>query len=173
MAMLVVIFIPSSNPTLVRFQSAFKPSDDASFNVRKANQKRIQPYILTHPIGGGLGSTGAWGQRFAPGSYLAGFPPDSGYVRVAVELGPIGLILFCSLIFMTLRTGIDYYYSMKDDWLKSVCLAMLLVVFALSVGNYPQEAFVQFPNSIFLYLYIAIINITMRIDKDKQKALAI
>ena len=169
MAMLVVIFIPTSNPTLVRFQSAFKPSDDASFNVRKANQKRIQPYILTHPMGGGLGSTGAWGQRFAPGSYLASFPPDSGYVRVAVELGPIGLLLFCSLIFMALRTGIDYYYNMKDDWLKSVCLAMLIVVFALSVGNYPQEAFVQFPNSIFLYLYIAILNITMRIDKDKQK----
>src|SRR6202012_326285 len=57
----VVIKMPSSDPTLQRFQSAFNPTDDASYNVRVANQKRIQPYILTHPIGGGMGSNGMWG----------------------------------------------------------------------------------------------------------------
>ncbi|MCP6423416.1 hypothetical protein NL463_29335, partial [Klebsiella pneumoniae] len=64
------------------------------------NQKRIQPYILSHPIGGGLGATGVWGVRFAPYSFLANFPPDSGYVRVAVELGWIGLGIFCTLMFV-------------------------------------------------------------------------
>jgi putative inorganic carbon (HCO3(-)) transporter len=165
---LFLIFVPTSNYTLHRFQTAFKPSDDPSFNVRKYNQKRIQPYILSHPLGGGLGSTGAWGQRFAPNSYLANFPPDSGYVRVAVELGWVGILLFCTLIFVALKTGINNYYRIKDPWLKSVCLAMLLIVFALSVGNYPQEAFVQFPTSIFLYLAIAILNLTMRLDKPSQ-----
>ena len=65
--MVVLIFIPTSNGTLYRFQSAFKPSDDASYKVRKINQKRIQPFIVSHPMGVGLGSTGIWGQKFSPG----------------------------------------------------------------------------------------------------------
>ncbi|MES2647826.1 MAG: O-antigen ligase family protein [Bacteroidota bacterium] len=165
--MLVLIFMPTSNSTLYRFQSAFKPSEDESFNVRKNNQKRIQPYIQTHPIGGGLGATGVWGQRFAPYSYLANFPPDSGYVRVAVELGWIGLLLFCTLMFFVLKTGINSYYNIRDPELKSICLSMTLIIFALNIGNYPQEAFVQFPTNIFLYLAIALIGITSRLDKEK------
>ena len=165
----ILIFIPTSNPTLYRFQSAFKPSDDASFNVRKANQKRIQPYILTHPMGGGLGATGAWGQRFAPNSYLAHFPPDSGYVRVAVELGWIGLLLFCIFMFIVLKTGINHYYRIRDPELKTYCLAMVLIVFAFNLGNYPQEALVQFPSNVYFYLVVALINITYRLDIEKNK----
>ncbi|HWB26340.1 MAG TPA: O-antigen ligase family protein [Chitinophagaceae bacterium] len=168
---LVVIFIPTSNPTLYRFQSAFKPSKDASFNVRKANQKRIQPYILTHPMGGGLGATGAWGQRFAPNSYLANFPPDSGYVRVAVELGWIGLGLFCTLMFVILKTGINNYYAIRDPELKTYCMAMTLIVFAFNIGNYPQEALVQFPSNVYFYLVTALITVTYQLDKQKNPQL--
>ena len=164
---IVVINMPTGNQTLFRFQSAFKPSDDPSFNLRKMNQKRIQPYILNHPLGGGLGATGEWGKRFAPYSYLANFPPDSGYVRVAVELGWLGLFLFCSLIFTILKSGIDNYFKIKDPELRSYCLSALLVVFALNFGNYPQEALVQFPSNVYFYLMVAMMAITKRID-DQQ-----
>lgn len=165
--MVTLIFIPTSNGTLYRFQSAFKPSNDESYNVRKMNQKRIQPYILTHPIGGGLGATGVWGQRFAPYSYLANFPPDSGYVRVAVEMGWIGLFLFCTLMFLAIRTGINNYFHIRDPDLKSICLALTLMVFALNIGNFPQEAFVQFPTNIYLYLAIALIIVCYNLDQSK------
>ena len=166
-----LIFVPTSNQNILRFQTAFKPSDDASFKVRSANQKRIQPYILTHPIGGGLGATGAWGSRFAPNSYLASFPPDSGYVRVAVELGWIGLLLFCSLMFFILREGINNYFTIVNPELKTYCMAMLLMVFAYNIGNYPQEALVQFPSSIYFYVAAALITVTKRIDDKEIKAL--
>jgi O-antigen ligase len=165
-----LIFVPTTNSNIVRFQTAFKPNDDISFQARKNNQKRIQPYILTHPIGGGLGATGAWGQRFAPQSYLANFPPDSGYVRIAVELGWVGLFLFCLLMFFILKEGINNYFLIKNPELKTYCLAMLLVVFAYNVGNYPQEALVQFPSNIYFYLAAAIINITRILDEREQKA---
>ncbi len=167
--MAALIFVPSSNQTISRFQSAFKPSDDASFNVRKINQKRIQPYILTHPLGGGLGATGEWGQRFAPYSFLASFPPDSGYVRVAVELGSVGLFLFCLFMFTVLRVGINNYFSIKDPQLKSYCLAMVLVVFAFNFGNYPQEALVQFPSNVYFYLVVALIGVIKRIDDEQNE----
>ncbi len=166
----ILIFIPTSNSTLYRFQSAFKPSADASFNVRAINQKRIQPYILSHPLGGGLGATGVWGKRFAPNSYLANFPPDSGYVRVAVEMGWLGLLLFCIFMFTVLKTGINNYYKIKDPELKSYCLACLLIIFAFNIGNYPQEALVQYPSCVLFYLAIALLNVTKRID-DQQNQL--
>lgn len=166
-----LIFVPTSNPTIYRFQTAFKPSDDASFNVRKINQKRIQPFIQSHPLGGGLGSTGMWGKRFSPNSFLANFPPDSGYVRVAVEAGWLGLLVFCTLMFIILKVGINNYYSIKDPLLKSICLAMILVIFAYHIGNYPQEAIVQFPSNTLFYLVAAIIVITKRLDDEQQKKL--
>lgn len=165
---LFLILVPTSNSNIVRFQTAFKPNEDISFQARKNNQKRIQPYILSHPMGGGLGATGAWGQRFAPNSYLANFPPDSGYVRVAVELGWIGLGIFCFLMFFILREGINNYYTIRDKELRTYCMAMLLIVFAYNIGNYPQEALVQFPSNIYFYLAVAIINVTKIID-DKQE----
>ncbi|MET0391847.1 MAG: O-antigen ligase family protein [Chitinophagaceae bacterium] len=168
--MIVLVFMPTTNYTLYRFQTAFRPSQDASFNVRKANQEKIQPYILTHPIGGGLGATGAWGQRFAPDSYLANFPPDSGYVRVAVELGWIGLLLFCILLFLILKMSINNYYAIRDPELKTYCLAMTLILYAFTIGNYPQEALVQYPSNIYFYLVVALVSITYQLDRKKQAA---
>ena len=165
----ILIRMPTSNPQLLRFQSAFWPSYDASFNVRKTNQKRIQPYIQAHPIGGGLGATGTWGLRFSPGSYLASFPPDSGFVRVAVETGWVGLFILCAMLFVILKKGITNYFLIKDNELKHYCLAMVIIVFVLSVGNYPQEALVQFPINIYFYLIIALINITYKLDRQLQQ----
>ena len=176
--MLFLIFVPTTDSNIVRFQTAFKPNEDISFQARKNNQKRIQPYILTHPMGGGLGATGAWGQRFAPNSYLAHFPPDSGYVRIAVELGWIGLLLFCFLMFFIMREGINNYFSIRNPELKAYCMAMLLIIFAYNIGNYPQEALVQFPSNIYFYLATALINITKIIDnkeiaaKEKREAIS-
>jgi putative inorganic carbon (HCO3(-)) transporter len=178
LAFIVLTRIPTSNPQLLRFQSSFYPSHDASFNVRKTNQKRIQPYIQSHPLGGGLGATGTWGQRFSPTSYLASFPPDSGFVRVAVETGWIGLLLLCTVLFVVLQKGISNYFAIKNKELKHYCLAMVLIVFALTIGNYPQEALVQFPINILFYMVIALINITYKIDlqlreKDLTAAVAV
>lgn len=162
----VFIFMPTSNPAIYRFQSAFRPSQDASFLLRKANQEKIKPYIITHPLGGGLGATGVWGQRFSPYSFLASFPPDSGYVRVAVELGWAGLFLFCTLMYVMLRQSIRNFFRIQDPELKSYCLATALIIFVLNIGNYPQEALVQFPNSIYFYLVAAIAGVCWQLDQE-------
>jgi len=164
----LLIIMPTSNASLVRFQTAFRPGKDPSYNVRAENQRRIKPYILSHPIGGGLGSVGVWGQRFSPNSYLSKFPPDSGYVRVAVETGWIGLLLFCIFNFVILYKGISYYYFIRDPELKTYCLAALLMIFAFDIGNYPQQAFVQYPSNVLFYLAMSILVITMRLDTEQN-----
>ncbi|MEM8909651.1 MAG: O-antigen ligase family protein, partial [Bacteroidota bacterium] len=100
-----VFVLKSTNSAVIyRIQSAFilGKSDD-SVRVRLENQRIIQPYIYEHPIGGGLGSTGIWGKRFTPDSILSSFAHDSGFVRIAVELGWIGLIIYCIFLFMVLK----------------------------------------------------------------------
>lgn len=74
-------------------------------------------------------------------------------------------------MFVILKTGIDNYYRIRDPELKSYCLAMVLIVFALNIGNYPQEALVQFPTNIYFYLVTAIIVVTYRLDKQMDNRL--
>jgi hypothetical protein len=169
--LVVMIKIPTSNPTLYRFQTAFSPNNDASFNVRKQNQLRVRPYIWSHPFGGGLGAAGASGVRFAPNSYLASFPPDSGYARLAVETGWFGLLVFCTLVFVVLVTGINYFFKIRNRELRGYCLAMVITVFIFNVGNYPQEAIIQFPSNVYFYMAIALIHVIYRIDKQQNAVL--
>lgn len=163
-----LIFMPTSNQNILRFQTAFKPNKDASYIVRKINQSRIKPFIWSHPIGGGLGSVGEWGKKFSPGTYLANFPPDSGYVRTTVEAGPIGLLLLVLLMYNIMKTGINNYYAIKDPELKALCLGLLMIIFIFNIGNFPQEALVQYPSNVVFYLSAALIVVTRRLDEEMQ-----
>ncbi len=167
--LVILINIPTGNQNLARFQTAFRPNNDQSYKLRKYNQKRIQPYIQTHPMGGGLGSVGTWGAKFDPGSLLGTFQPDSGYIRVAVELGWIGLLLFCTMMFTMMRQGINNYYLIKDPELKNYCLALTLIIFAYNIANFPQEALVQFPSNVYFSLDVALVSVLLRLDKEKQE----
>ncbi len=145
----------SSNPILFRIQSAFKPGKDASVQVRLDNQAMIQPYIQRHPFGAGMGSTGVWGKRFTPSSWLASFDHDSGFVRIAVEMGWIGLILYMALLFKILQTGIYYYLRCQNPKIKVTYLGLTSVLFILTLASYPQEAIVLLPTSIIFYICLA------------------
>lgn len=160
----IIVIMPSSNPNIVRVQTAFKPDKDISYQVRVENQKFIQPYIQSHPLGGGLGSTGTWGERFSPNSPLAKFPPDSGYVRIAVELGWVGLLIYCLMLSIVFYTGIKDYFRIKNPKLKIISAALLTSVYALAVANFPQEAMGQLPTSLYFFAAIAMISKARQFD---------
>lgn len=156
----------TGNATIYRIQSAFMFKEDASMKLRLMNQAYIQPFIQNHPIGGGLGSTGIWGARFSPNSPLSKFPPDSGYVRTAVEQGWIGLLLFCTLMFATLMVAIRQYKRLRNPDIKALHAAVLTLVFCLIFANYPQEAIILLPNSFVFYLSMAMLAKIPDFDTD-------
>lgn len=162
----VLANIPTSDVNLVRFQTAFKPSEDESFNVRKRNQESVKPFIRRYWMGGGLGSTGVWGKQFSPDSPLANFPPDSGFVRVVVEMGLFGLFFFCALIVVIFLVGVNNYHNLKDPQLRYMMVGYLAVLFILVLTNYPQEAMGQIPNALVFYTIIAVIVKIPLIDKQ-------
>lgn len=47
-------------------------------------------------------------------------------------------------------------------------MAMILIIFAFNVGNFPQQALVQYPSNVLFYLAIAIIVACMRLDNEEQ-----
>jgi hypothetical protein len=75
------------------------------------------------------------------------------------------------MIFVILKTGINNYYSIRDPKLKALTLALLLVIFAWNIGNFPQEAFVQYPSNVLFFLTVALVVITKRLD-DEQNQIA-
>lgn len=153
-----VFMLKSTNNAIIfRIQSAFSSTSSDTMDVRLNNQKMIQPFIRAHPFGAGLGSAGQWGARFAPNSILAKFPPDSGFVRIAVELGWLGLILYFYLLFKVVNFSIHCYLRVRHPKVKIIYLSLTVMIFMLFLASYPQEAIIQLPTSLCFYVTLAII----------------
>ncbi len=167
LGLVVLATIPTNNYQILRIQSVFKASEDKSFQTRSANRKMITPWIIKHPIGGGLGSTGTWGQRFSPGTFLANFPPDSGIIRVAVELGWIGLIIFLSIYGIAFLRGVQGLWKMENQSNKAVVESIICILPALVVVELGQEVVGVFPMSLLFWALLAILFSTIRYDKNE------
>lgn len=160
----------TSSGVVYRIQSAFKPSKDDSMNLRLANQKKIRPFIQSHPLGGGLGSCGVWGARFNPDSELSNFPHDSSFVRMAVELGWIGLILYALFHYYALRTGLHYFVRCRDPFIKAIYAGITTWVFMLAVACYAQEAILQLPMNVIYNVFLAILVTLKNFDPAFEEA---
>ena len=168
MLMVGTVFVlkSTSNPVIFRIQSAFRPTKDASVQVRLENQRIIQPYIRTHPIGAGLGSTGVWGERFSPHTWLAGFAHDSAFVRVAVEMGWIGLIIYLIYFFIVMRVTLYYYFRVRDPVIRTIYQALAVTFFLVMLASYPQEVITILPTSMIFYIFLAIVVRLKDFDQD-------
>lgn len=154
----------TSSGVVYRIQSAFRPKQDDSMNLRLANQKKIQPFIQSHPIGAGLGSCGVWGKRFNPDSWLSDFPHDSSFVRMGIELGWIGLILYTLFHYVVLRTGLYYFMRCRDPLIKSLYAGITAWCFMLAVACYAQEAILQQPMNIIYNIFLAVLVVLKNFD---------
>lgn len=154
---LLLLFGPFHGNTARRVRSAFFPKEDASFNARERNRNRIQPYIYTHPFGGGMNTSGYPGRDHVPYHELAGFPPDSYYLKLAIETGFIGLLINLLIQIYFLLRGINVYYRLKSNKKKGYLIAYISSFIAMSIAGYAQEAINQFPNIILFFTTYVII----------------
>ncbi|MEO6868898.1 MAG: O-antigen ligase family protein [Ginsengibacter sp.] len=163
----LIMFAPVDNPSLNRIRSTFN-SNDPSLNVRDVNRHYIQPYIYAHPIGGGLATAGVPGRRFNPGHFLAGFPPDSGLLQFAMELGWIGLGLTIILYLLILYQCIFYYFKMKNPEYKLYVVAFVCALFSIMITQYAQVSIGQIPGVFFFMSSISLVKRLMEFDDREQ-----
>ena len=157
LAFLVIMYGPFyGNSTINRFRSTFSGQKDDSYQVRETNRAFIQPYIYSHPIGGGLCTTGGNGLRYNPSHYLAGFPPDSGYLKKALETGWIGLIIICILYFAVLKNCIRGYFETNDPKIKVLFAGCCAFLFSFYIADFAQDAIGQITDTVVYYPLIAI-----------------
>lgn len=138
---LLFVFKPTSNKALRVMLTAFEGTEDASMNVRLLNQSLIRGYIRDAPLGFGIGSTGYYGAKYSPNSFIGTFPPDSELVKIAIETGWIGLLFWCVILMLIFTYGINAYFRARDSEIKALMAVPLVVFFAMIIGLYPQECF--------------------------------
>jgi putative inorganic carbon (hco3(-)) transporter len=145
-AAVLLLFGPFYGGTIKRIRSTFSLEKDASMNVRDKKRVRLQEYVRTHPLGGGLNTTGANGVKYSPRHPLAeGWDPDSGYLLTALELGWIGLVIGMAFFFAVIVQGINNHFSIHDPLLQNLNLTYIVPFMALSVAHFTQDAMFQKP----------------------------
>lgn len=158
------------NMLINRLRSTFEGSKDPSALVRDINRKIAQPYVYAHPIGGGVSTAGMVGSIYNPGHYLASIPPDSAYMQTMMEQGPIGLALMLIFYFLILRTGIKYYYRVRDPEYQTLYAAHLVSIFSLMVAQFSQMAIGQYPNVLYFYSALALLLKMHQFDSTTEDA---
>jgi hypothetical protein len=159
-----ILFGPINNAAINRVRTLMNGTNDASLKVRDENRELIRPYMLTHPMGGGLATNGVEGERYNPGHELAGFPTDSGYLKFALEAGWIGLFILCLLYFVMMQQCVHHYYKSRNPTIKALYCAMAAALFAQIVAHYGQIAIGQMPGILFFFAIMAVIGRLKQFD---------
>jgi membrane protein YdbS with pleckstrin-like domain len=163
-----LMVLPYQNTITNRIRSTFEGTKDESAALRDFNRHQVQPYIQDHPIGGGIYTSGFEGPKYNHGHYLEFLQPDSGYMKAVAEQGAVGLALLLIFYFIVLRHGYHFFYRVKDPEIQSYYIALLVMMFTLTVAQYAQMAITQTPLVLFFHA-IMIIFIKLA-DFDKRTA---
>jgi putative inorganic carbon (hco3(-)) transporter len=153
----IMLMNPRSGALFV-MSTAFSGTDDPSMNLRLQNQRMIRSFIKESPIGFGLGSTGELGMKYSPHTFIGSFnQADSEYVKIALEVGWVGLFLWCCILALLFGYGVTVYFNCIDDDWKNILLVPLVMFFMLVVAQYPQEIFKSQVLTILFSSMIALI----------------
>ncbi len=117
----------------------------------------LTEYLKGKPFGGGLGSSGVWGQKFSPHTWLANFPPDGLYTRIRAETGLIGRLFYVGMWLYILGKGVLIMWKLKREEDRVIAMAFLAGYAGILMANYGNEVMTQFPISVMTFLGIPII----------------
>lgn len=160
--------IANDNYQIRRMRSALDP-EDASLQVRLENQKRFKQYLTARPLGGGIGTSGSWGQRFSPGTFLAETPNDSWYVKVWAETGVIGLTLHILMLLSVVLYGYYVIFNTRDPIFKQYLMAIHAGYCGIILASYGNPILGQFPLNILIYFTWVTIFIPNWENEDEKR----
>jgi cell division protein FtsW (lipid II flippase) len=91
-------------------------------------------------------------------------------MQTMMEQGPIGLALMLIFYFLILRTGIKYYYRVRDPEYQTLYAAHLVSIFSLMVAQFSQMAIGQYPNVLYFYSALALLLKMHQFDSTNEDA---
>lgn len=148
-------YIGQGNAQIRRMRSAFNPNEE-SLVVRLENQKKLAAYLSNKPFGEGLGLAGVESRRFAPTRFTTNIPVDSWYVKIWVQTGVVGLVLYLVFQLLIVAYGSSIIlFQIKDKELKGYLSALLCGLFGMMVSSYGNAIFGQYPTAIMMAITVA------------------
>jgi hypothetical protein len=161
--------IGQGNYDIRRMRSAFN-NEDASLNVRQENRKLFAEYLKTRPFGGGIGSSGNWGLRFSPNTFLAQTATDGWYVQLWAEQGIVGLTFYLLMIFyFFLKSIFLIFFRLKKPENIHKAIAFVSGMSGLMVTSYSASSLGQMPNTILVMASIALISLMPQWEKEEAE----
>ena len=160
-------WIGESNYQVSRMRTAFRPEQDASYQVRLDNRAILKVYLADKPFGGGIGSAGNWGLRFSPQGFLANVATDSWYVQVWAEQGIIGLFIHLFILSYILLKGFYIILvRLKNVELRGIIGALLAGFAGVMGASYGNGVLGQMPTGALVYLSWAFIFMAQQFDRE-------
>ncbi|MBC7381722.1 MAG: O-antigen ligase family protein [Bacteroidia bacterium] len=150
-AFLKFTFIGNSNYQIYRIRTALDPKE-ASLLVRLSNQEKIRKYLENRPFGAGIGTTDIFARRFYPGSALINLPTDSWYVKIWVENGVVGLIIYALSLSYVIVMGIVKIRVLKNPDTKQKMMALYGGYTGILAASFGNPVFGQAPLGALMYI---------------------
>ena len=165
-------YIGEGNALIRRMRTAFRPTEDASFQVRMHNQAALREYLKNKPFGEGIGLGGVENRKYGY-RVTTLIPHDSWYVKIWMETGIVGLILYVgTLVAVMLKCSYIVMCKIKDNELRGYLIAMLCGTFGLMVSAYGNAFLGQFPTMLLMFTFLGIaingdkLSVTTTTDKE-------
>lgn len=150
--------IANNNAQVRRMRTAFDPND-ASLQVRLANQQILKGYMASRPFGGGIGHAGDKAQRFLPNAFLSHVATDSWYVMIWAEMGIIGLTLHLLILFYVIgMASFKVMFRIRDPITKIKISALICGMAGIMVASYGNAVFGGMPTSLLIYASMALMS---------------
>lgn len=160
-------YIGDSNYNIARMRTAFRPSTDASYQVRLENRAILKDYLSNKPIGGGVGSAGNWGQRFSPQGFLAQVATDSWYVQIWAETGIIGLFIHVFILSYIIVKGFYLIlFRVRNPELAGILGALHAGFAGIMGASYGNGVLGQIPTGPIVYLSWAFVFMAQQLDRE-------
>ncbi len=161
--------IGNSNGFIRRARTAFRPNEDASFNVRLENQKRIAYYLKDKPFGVGIGGHLIDTERILvlDEEYI---PTDSHFVDMWVETGIVGLCLYITiLVSILLRCCYILFFKIRHSQLRKILIGLLAGIFGLWLNGYVGRATGFTPGTLLIPIFLSFVLNGPYIEKHMPK----
>jgi hypothetical protein len=157
--------IGNNNYDINRMRTALDPND-ASLQTRKTNQLILKSYLASRPFGGGIGSSGAWGKRFSPNSFLANVATDSWYVVIWAEQGVVGLLIHLTILFIIVgRSAYYIMFKLTHPRIKAQMMAFNSGLFGMMGASYGNAVLGQMPSGIIIYFCMTFMFMSPDLEK--------
>lgn len=166
-ALIVVVGVGASSQA----RSSLLSSD--SLAARETGWKVVTRTVPSHPFGEGLGSTGAakaaqlvaeLGPAAEKLPYATGevqiygrpYQPDNYYVKLLIELGPIGVWLFCVILVVIYLLALRSARTMTGND-AALALGVAAAVLSSAVAAVASSYFEIFPSDFYFWLLAAVV----------------